>query len=332
MNATTKTIPEPPQVIACLLSGFDAISNHVALILFPVVLDLFLWLGPRMKVSDLFNGFITELSLTQYLSSNAEDTRLLQIAGEYWGTLAERINLFSTLRSYPVGVFSLLAANPTQQNPLGVPVGWEVNSVIAVFGTWFVFNLVGIAAGSLYFSAVSQAAVHGRVDWKISLQQWPRAAFQAFLLTVIWALVLIAIAIPGSCMVSLISMFGLSMGQISVYLVAGLALWIMFPLFLSPHGIFLKQRLAWVAVRDSIRLTRLTMPHTVLLFVLILIFNEGLGFLWRMPGESSWLTLIGVIGHGFIATGLLAATFIYYRDAEHWVNRLLIQARLSSTA
>jgi hypothetical protein len=89
--------------------------------------------------------------------------------------------------------------------------------------------------------------------------------------------------------------------------------------------------LAWVSVRDSIRITRLTAPHTVLLFVLMMLINEGLGFLWRMPGESSWLMFIGVIGHGFIATGLLAASFIYYRDAERWVNRLLIQARLSST-
>lgn len=331
MSATAKTVPEPPQIIACLLSGFDAISNQVGLILFPVVLDLFLWLGPRMRVSEMLKGVLSDLIRMQSLSTTAEDVRLLQMAGENWGNLAERINLFATLRSYPVGVFSLLAANPTQQNPMGAPVGWEVRSFIALLGLWFVFNLLGIAAGSLYFSVVSQAAVHGKVDWKISLQQWPRLSLQAFLLTVLWALVLLAVAIPGSCVVSLISLAGLSIGQFSVYLVGGLALWIIFPLLFSPHGVFLRQRLAWVSVRDSMRITRLTAPHTVLLFVLILLINEGLGFLWRMPGESSWLMLVGVVGHGFIATGLLAASFIYYRDAERWVNRLMIQARLSST-
>jgi hypothetical protein len=332
MNATIKTAPEPPRVIACLLSGFDAISNHVGLILFPVALDLFLWLGPRVRLSTLLGNLLDDLSAMQSLPTTSDDARLLQVAGEYWSEIAARANLFATLRSYPVGVSSLVAGSPPLQTPLGIPSGWEMSSFLAVLGLWFAFNLLGIAVGALYFSAVSQAALHGKVDWKVTLSQWPRTSLQVFLLTVLWALILVVVAIPGSCMVSLISLVGLSLGQFAVYLVGGLALWVLFPIVFSPHGIFYKQRLAWVSVRDSVRITRLTAPQTVLLFVIILLINEGLGFLWRIPGETSWLMLVGVIGHAFIATGLLAASFIYYRDAERWVNRLLIQSRLSTTA
>jgi hypothetical protein len=32
------------------------------------------------------------------------------------------------------------------------------------------------------------------------------------------------------------------------------------------------------------------------------------------------LTLVGIAGHGFISTALLAASFIYYRDMNEWLN------------
>jgi len=45
--------------------------------------------------------------------------------------------------------------------------------------------------------------------------------------------------------------------------------------------------------------------------------------LWKAPPVTSWLTLVGVGGHAFISTALLAASFVYYRDADHWVQETL---------
>jgi len=35
-------------------------------------------------------------------------------------------------------------------------------------------------------------------------------------------------------------------------------------------------------------------------------------------------------GHAFIVTSLLATCFIYYRDANRWMQRVIQQAQLSS--
>ena len=35
---------------------------------------------------------------------------------------------------------------------------------------------------------------------------------------------------------------------------------------------------------------------------------------------DSWMTLIGIAGHAFITTSLLAASFIYYRDMQVWLQ------------
>ena len=86
----------------------------------------------------------------------------------------------------------------------------------------------------------------------------------------------------------------------------------------------------WVSVREGIRLTRLTVISTGLLFLVIVVLNEGLDVLWRVPAEASWLTAVGVAGHGFVTTALLAASFVYYRDADLWVQDVLQRIKPSS--
>jgi hypothetical protein len=65
------------------------------------------------------------------------------------------------------------------------------------------------------------------------------------------------------------------------------------------------------------------------LFLIIFVLGEVLNTLWRVPQETSWLTLVGILGHGFVTTSLLAASIIYYRDGVRWVDHILLQARLA---
>ena len=70
-------------------------------------------------------------------------------------------------------------------------------------------------------------------------------------------------------------------------------------------------------------LTRMTLPTTSFFFLSVLVLSEGMNILWRVPPENSWLTLLGVAGHAFITSALLAASFVYYRDADHWSQETL---------
>jgi hypothetical protein len=101
----------------------------------------------------------------------------------------------------------------------------------------------------------------------------------------------------------------------------GLVIWLLFPLVFSAHGIFVKKRPAWVSLREGVRVTRVTLPATALLFVTVMLLSQGLDLLWNQPKETSWLVLVGLTGHAFVTSGLLAATFIYYHDADLWLQR-----------
>jgi hypothetical protein len=72
----------------------------------------------------------------------------------------------------------------------------------------------------------------------------------------------------------------------------------------------------------GVRITNATLPTTVLFFLSIFVLTQGLDILWQIPPSSSWLSLLGIAGHAFIVSGLLSASFVYYRDADRWVTSM----------
>jgi hypothetical protein len=230
-----------------------------------------------------------------------------------------------------VGIPSLMTARQPCVSPLGALPGIEVGSGLEAVLLWLGLSLAGLAAAALFFQLVAQAALTGKAQPLEALRRWPRAAVQAGFLTLIWIALAAAISIPGSCLVSVFALGGLGTSSIGVFLFALMLLWVFFPLFLSPHGIFVNGVGAWTSLRDSLRLTYRTYPQTSLFFLAVFVLSEGLEVLWRIPAENSWLALVGIAGHGFITTGLLAASFIYYREADRWVQRVVQQLKFSDT-
>ena len=334
-TAEAQTLPAPPNLVASILAGFDAITNHVGLILFPVFLDLFLWLGPHLRLANLIEKIIALLSNLPAGASGldpAQSGDILRLTSNFWMFVGERFNLFSVLRTYPVGVPSLISGNQPVFSPLGQPLMWNIEALGVVLTWWVLLNLVGLALGCLYFQVVAQAVLQGEVDWPAIFRRWPQAAGQSVLLMLFWGLLLVGFSVPASCFLSLFTTTGAPVGRFGLLIFGGLLLWMIFPLFFSAHGIFVYGAGVVGSVRESVRVTRLTMPKTAFLFLVFFLISEGLGVVWRIPEDDSWMALVGVIGHAFVATSLLAASFLYYRDASRWVKRLIQQAKFSMIA
>jgi preprotein translocase subunit SecG len=319
--SSSEELPVPPSLLRSLKAGFDAISNHVGLILFPVLLDLFLWFGPRLHLETLIRStFVQAFSMPELQTADMAD--VLQAGRDLWLQVAGRFNLFSALRSYPIGVFSLMAGISPVDSPLGKPMVWDLASIGGVLMVAILLSLAGLAAGAFYFSGVSQAALTGSIDWSGTLRRWPWTFGQVFLLAILWLALAIAISIPFSCMFSLMMLGGVGLGRLSLLLLGGLLVWLLLPLVFSGHGIFIAGQSMWPSLRSGARLTRLTLPSTGLFLLVALLISQGLDTLWRAPGETSWLMAIGVAGHAFVTTGLLAASFVYYQDASRWVQQM----------
>lgn len=85
------------------------------------------------------------------------------------------------------------------------------------------------------------------------------------------------------------------------------------------------------SMMSSIQLTRFTLPTSSLFILTIFLLSYGLNFLWQMPKFDSWITVLGIFGHSFVTTALLAASFIYYHNMNIWVQLVLERLRPMNT-
>jgi hypothetical protein len=316
--------PAPPSLMKSLTAGFDAISNHIGLIVFSVALDLMLWFGPRLNLGRIFQP----ANFSAMIMPEMQDGDMVQILQN----MVTEFNLFSVLRTLPVGIPSLMAGRAPLETPIGKPLVWELPSIGTTLSLWLLFVVFGLLIGTLYFSVVAQAAIRNQVSWREAFNQWLWAALQILLLTFAGFIFLFLAIIPFSCLLSLMMVSGIGIGQIALIaliIFAGLLIWLLIPLVFSPHGVFVNRYALWISMRESIRLTRWTLPTTSLLLLSILLLSEGLDLLWSLPAENSWWTFVGIIGHAFVSTSLLAASFVYYKDADRWVQQAIRRAKPS---
>jgi hypothetical protein len=322
-TSNSQTSPAPPQLLKTIIAGFDTITNHIGLVLFPIGLDLLIWLAPHLRVKQLIESWME--MFPPRVTTTPDVMGVLPLSQEAYTLVVERFNLLMILRSYPVGIPSLMVSLRPLEAPGGQPMMIDVPTMGNALLMTVLLALVGLLVGALYFEMVARVAIHDELRWRNAFYAWPRASLQVILLSLVWMMLLLGVSIPVSCGMTIFTMVGISLGPIAYMAFGPLLLWIIFPLIFSPHGIFANQDSAWESIKKSIQITRMTLPTTATFFVSVLFLGWGMDMLWRIPPENSWLMLIGIAGHAFVATGSLAASFIYYQQANEWVQSIIEQ-------
>jgi hypothetical protein len=317
----SQVLPVPPNLIASLRAGFDAIANRIAIILIPLGLDLLLWLGPHLQVKTILMNYVNYLGTSSLNTAQAGD--IFSSLMDMLRSLATQYNLLSLLRTFPVGIPSLMATRLPINIPFGAPEALDLANPLVVVGMLLLLILIGLFIGSLYYLLVVQVSLNGKIDLHKIIANWIWSAMQVFSLALALIILFVVISIPSSCIISSITLIGLPLGQFAVFVYLGVILWLAFPLLFSAHGIFVNHNNALVSVQRSMAMTKMTLSTTALFVLCVFTISEGFDILWRVPPENSWLTLIGLGGHAFITSSLLAASFIYYRDADLWTQGML---------
>lgn len=320
-------LPPPPGVMSSLRAGFDAVSSHVWLILLPLLLDLLLWFGPRLSVDRLLSPFFrmvfNQMRITLTSSSDVQRFTAYQAA---FSEVVERFNLlslFGRLQAFPVGISSLLAQTMPIKTPFGSQAVVQVASLPGLLGLAFLFTVVGWIAGGLYFRWVSGIAL-GNAN-RITMISLPWAILQTLILSVIWVIGLILIFIPATFVLTFLTLFSPLLASAVLLVALFFSFWLIVPLFFTPHGIFVRRQNAFYSIFTSLKMARFTLPTSGLFVLCVFLLTTGMNYLWSVPTDDSWMLLVGIAGHAFITTALLAASFVYYRDVNAWLQAVFEQ-------
>jgi hypothetical protein len=324
MNTNINENLQKPKVFKALISGFDTTTNHMYLILFPVILDLFLWFGPQLKLKNLLTPSIQALSKLPGFDA----PELLQFVDSYIRLLLEffeRFNLFSLLRTLPVGIPSLIFDIAPLSNPIGNPYQHQLSSLLFVVGISIIVLVIGLLLGSIYFKKIAAAVIKplNKKDFKIFL----KATLNVMLIPLLLITLLLFVSIPIFLLTSFLSMINPLIGQFFLIISIIFVFWSIIPMYFAPHSIYLFDQNLLQSLLSSISIIRFSLPRSALFLLSALLLMSGMNMLWSIPPENSWMLLVGIIGHAFISTAILASSFHFYLDAAQFTQAFLIRQK-----
>jgi len=323
-----QTLPPPPGVIGSLKAGFDIIASNITVILLPLILDLWLWLGPHLRIDRLFKPLFDEISRVSAVSGlpSAEAARVQETYAAIAVEL-QSFNLMSLLRTFPIGIFSLMSGNMPAETPFGAASSIDIESPVAFLGWTAFLTLAGWISGGLFFRWVG-VVVGGPA--KPAPRRFGYAAIQTIFYSIFWIFLAILIGFPVLLVLTMVILASPLLAQGLLLILGLLSIWLIVPLFFTPHGIFVRQDNAFASILNSLRMARFTLPTSSVFVMSIFLIGYGLNYLWNIPSPSSWMALVGITGHAFISTSLLAASFIYYRDMQVWLQTIFTKMKANT--
>ena len=206
-------------------------------------------------------------------------------------------------------------------------------TIVGLFG----LSLLGLFIGTVYFSVVARSCtLHDRnpkqaetssfqpagrlPDFRLSILTWQW--FQVFVMIFLLIMLSMLFLLPAAWLSFFLFMVSPFLSRFILLLAAFSVIWLLIPLCFSPHGIFLCGQSLFTAMLSSTKVVRFSETGTGWFLLASIILYMGLGILWRSAPDTSWVALVGVFGHAFVATGLLAASFIHYRGGLEYIYSL----------
>ncbi len=308
----TQTLPPPPGIISSLRAGFDTIASHITAITLPLALDLLLWLGPHISMNQLIQPVLAEFQ--SFASGTGISASDLKSAMDMYTQFFQRFNLFGVLRTFPIGIPSLMSGEMPLGSPLGTSMILQIDSAGRLFGLFLLFTICGWIFGGLYFRWIAALIVP---DTSTPIT---RAILQTILYSFLWLLLAWMIGMPIGLLLYILFAINSLLGEGALLVLTFLSMWLIVPVFFSSFGIYLRKQNVLMSFLSGIQLTRFALPSSSLFVLVMFLIGIGLNFLWAIPDNNSWLTLVGILGHAFIMTALLASSFVYYRDTTAWLQ------------
>jgi hypothetical protein len=304
-------------VIDTLSAGFQLVNRAPGLLLIPVLLDLLLWLGPKLSIASLAERALGRvLPTVEQLGQGAGPS-----AADQLGQLDQQVSLiregaqaFNLLSLLAFSGWTIRTAVPPERS--GAAGVIEISTVSILAAMALALALAGIALGCFWLGALAQHVRDGRLDLGALLSAAPRywLAILGFLLLA--AVAAVALMVPLTMAAVVVQIVapssGASVGAQFLFWVAALVA-IIFLTFLI-DAIVVSEVGPLRAALNSIRVVSSNFWPSLGFIIITWVIMSGMGLIWGSLARAPAGQAVAILGNGYIESGLAAASMLFYRN------------------
>ncbi len=291
-------------IVDTLTAGFTTVTKKPWLGAVPVVLDLFLWLGPKLSIAPVIQKMIASFreAMAIMASSGGQDANLQimfeRMLEELQGTFAQT-NWLSLLAWGRLGLPSIASSKPIVP---GVDRVIEISGYQQLLATQILIMALGLFIACIFLGILAQEIRGesfdlGKLARRVPLYWWRMAL----------------IFLPLSIALFLLFSASFLFGAFAFFIWVSI-LWALLYLSFVPQAITLAETKPLSAVWTSFAVVRHNFWSALGLILLSNLIATGLGLILRNLLGSVPGTLVAILANAYVGTGLAAAAFVFYRD------------------
>jgi hypothetical protein len=318
---------QPAGVIETLSAGYVALNRQLWVLLLPVLLDAFLWLGPHVSYSPLVAPVVTHASeLAHQLAfgplrlfpRDQASLGLVDQTRQWLIAQSDDVNGLAALSWGPAALPSVGPSSPgddvsfVQTWPDGLSLLLACTALSLVLGGWYYGGLAG--------------AVRGQPRGVLNAgRDVPRAIVAVLGLVGVLIGAALVLGLPVLPVIVFMAQVARPVAVLGALILAGAALFAAIHLFFAIDAIFVSGVGPLAAIQRSVVVVRRNPLPSLGLILLTWLILIGMARFWDVVAstvQAPYGVAITILGNAYIASGLIAAGMIFYTQrtnelAEH---------------
>lgn len=322
---------KPIGVIDAISVGYRLLVHFWGIILIPILLDIFFWLGPQISPWGAIQQLITQAP-PEFAQAFRETLGLSSGAPAQWPTGPNVMTALVQLPGAPTPLAGLLGTLPAP--PGWTRVVWAPSSPWLLMGILALLLFAGAPITGFYLAVVARA-LYRLQDMPFSV--WRRALWataQLVLLLIMGIALFIGLVLGLSVLMTLGLLIhpalGMGLFGIATFLVSWLLVLAMVLFYFAPASLVLQRAHIFQALSRSAVVVMRNSWSSFGFIIIVFVISQGFALIWHRLLTTLAGTLISIVGNAALTSGLAIATMVFFHSRyTHLIKEL---QRLTSSS
>jgi hypothetical protein len=299
---------KPLGVTEALINGFELIWLNPWILLVPIALDVFLWLGPHLSARPVFQRIVTLVTLAAPANAPEETRQNIELLKSLLQTAGDTLNVFSLLATGMPSVIGWQAPTVTLPRPEFI-----IGESVTLLAVTIALLIGAVLIAAMYLEMTARPIRRDPVAVSF-LARWLRACVDLVTLALLIIIGISMLIIPLSVVAGMLSVVNQVLGSLLLFAGMILMFWALVYLVFAVSAIFISGANAFRAIVNSIRVFRFDFLSAIGLVLVVYVLRSGFTIVWDFFDTNLWGVVFVVIANAFFNSALIAAEMIFYKD------------------